>query len=100
MDRRTAPKDIWEFYALIDDIEASLEANGQGDWAKRLNTTVRGGSTSGEILTYLGVDLDALVASGVPQRLRLCPDVSLACNFVYEALNAVGQRAPRPRACA
>lgn len=93
-------KTVWELYPLLVKREEQLRANGEGKWASRIEDTVRGGSTSGEILTYLGNDLDALIEAGVPQTLGLCPEVTRAAMFVYEALNAVGQLAPPPKTCA
>jgi hypothetical protein len=96
----TPLKTVWELYPLLEKLEAQLRANGEGTWASRIEDTVRGGSTSGEILTYLANDLDALIEAGVPQRLGLCPDITRAARFVYETLNAVGQLAPPPETCA
>jgi hypothetical protein len=98
MSSADTPKDIWAFYGLVDKIKTALSDNGEQDWAARLDRSL-GGSTSGEILSDLGNDFDALSYSGVPRRLGLCPDVNLAGAFVHEALRSVGQRAPEPVWC-
>jgi hypothetical protein len=54
--------DLWEFYARVETLIHDLRASGYGANADQVETAIRGGATSGEILERLGVALP--VASG------------------------------------
>ena len=82
-----APKDIWEFYDLLDAIEARLVEAGESSWAERIRTSVRGGSTSGEILTDIAVDLSDVLAAGVPSRIGIQSSVQVATAFIESAMS-------------
>ncbi len=52
----------FDVYAEAARLIAALTEYGHTDWSERLSNSIAGGATSGEILTYLAVDLDALTA--------------------------------------
>jgi hypothetical protein len=80
------PKGIWEFYALVDEIEKALIDADESTWAERLSRAIAGGSTSGETLTTVGLELVALINSDAPRRASIEVEVVEADHFVSAAL--------------
>jgi hypothetical protein len=74
---------LFEFYGTIADLADRLRLIGRGDDGKALNDAVRGGSTSGEILTNVGVVLRDM--RDVPAGFR--SDLEASRSFVQEALH-------------
>ena len=69
-----------EFYELIEDLIDRLNMSGDREAATHIEAALRGGSTSGEILSDLGPALRRL-----PQDPR-DPQVDAALAFIEEAL--------------
>jgi hypothetical protein len=96
-DRIAQPRDIWEFYALLESMKQGLERAGLGVWAERLRDAVLGGATSGEILARVGVELRALISANVRLRPGLAVAVATADQFVDAALDPLAQANPGGR---
>jgi hypothetical protein len=55
--------DLWEFYARVEALIHDLRASGYASKADQVETAIRGGATSGEILERLGVALPVVSGS-------------------------------------
>ena len=82
------PRDIREFYELLDAIERRLDEAGESHWADRLRDAVLGGATSGEILERVGVVLGHLSATAVPVSSGVASDLLVADEFIAGRLHA------------
>lgn len=64
-----ADVDIWEFYEGVEELISDLRTSGHPSEAKEVETAIRGGATSGEVLGCLSVALPA-VANRLPEGSR------------------------------
>jgi hypothetical protein len=74
--------DLWEFYAEVESLIEELRALQQAAAADEVETAIRGGSTSGEILGRLRAALSD-VSAQVPS---VAPRVSRLASWATEAL--------------
>jgi hypothetical protein len=74
--------DIWQFYADVETLIVDLRAMGETESAVEVETAIRGGSTSGEILGRLRAALRA-VGTSVPS---VAPRVERLATWADEAL--------------
>jgi hypothetical protein len=91
-------RDKEEFYSFIEAIAERLDAADQQHWAERIRSAVASGSTSGEILGNLGLELTELRASEVSAEAGVRADVVVALDVIDDALRSVGHEPPRPAA--
>ncbi|MEY2450360.1 MAG: hypothetical protein QOH79_3836 [Acidimicrobiaceae bacterium] len=77
-----SPVTLDEFYEAVGSLSASLSEADRWDDAEVLEDAVRGGSTSGEILTNVGVVLDRL-REQVP---NLTTEIEPMLAFINDAL--------------
>ena len=76
------------YYEMISGVRAALMAAGRGYWASRLLQAERGASTSGEAITRIGLVLEELAGSDVPDALGIRNSVDAAVDYGRELWNA------------
>ena len=78
---------VWFIFDDIIKIEDALRDCGEPDAALVLQRAVDEGSTSGEILTALAVELQRLQSDGTIERCGLQFEASAALNFIDAVLH-------------
>lgn len=76
------------YYEMISGVRAALIAAGQEEWASRLLRAERGASTSGEALSRIGLGLEELAGSDIPEALGIRDNVDTAVEYGRDLWNS------------
>lgn len=76
------------YYEMITGVRAALIAAGQEQWASRLLRAERGASTAGEAISRIGLTLEELAGSDVPEALGIRDNVDAAVEYGRELWDA------------
>lgn len=85
-----ASSPLFAYYEGIDRLSEQLASEGAHQWAEALTTAIRGGSTSGEILSNTGVVLRDLAQSPDVGRYNVDEEVARLerdCQALWEGTN-------------
>lgn len=86
------------YYDEVLRFAVTVEAAGHRTAARLIDDAVRGGCTSGEILTYIGVALSRLIEEKPPASEGLRVEAARLLEVADRALRRVGQVPPPPPA--
>lgn len=59
--------DLWQFYEEVERLILALRERGHAEDAASVETAIRGGATSGEILGRLSLALPEVGRAGIPE---------------------------------
>jgi hypothetical protein len=75
-----------EFYTHIESLIKELREIGNSEWASQIEDALRCGSTSGEILGGIRLELIKLQRTDIPLKIKLQPGIEAVINTLDETL--------------
>ena len=78
--------ELSQLYGFVEELIKTLNRSGNTEWADKIETAIRGGSTSNEILGRVRSAFLGFQQSDVPQRISCREDVREAIDWIDHAI--------------
>ena len=78
--------DLNTFYISMFEFIKTLKQSGYQEWAERLEVAIQGGSTSGEILGRLKMQLAEFQSTGIPDQIGCKDYVEKAITWITKTV--------------